>query len=136
MLVLQIVLDTNIPILIMTSSFSLESEIERLVPQHHSIVFLSVCVTELDLISKKSSKLAKQVAFAKKFVERYQIIEYDPQNIRYVDDKIVHYARENQPNCVVVTNDKELRKKLRELKIPVIFIRAKGHLELRGSILE
>jgi len=133
-LVVQIVLDTNIPILVLTSSFSLESEIDRLIPQKHSIIFLSACVTELDFISKKSAKLAKQAAFARKFIERYKIVEFDPQNIRYVDDKIVHYAKENRPNCVVVTNDKELRQKLREIEIPVIFIRTRGHLELLGSV--
>lgn len=132
---LQIVLDTNIPMLAIESSFRLQSELERLVPQKHTIVFLSCCMDELNLIAKKSQKLAKQTAFALKFVERFQIVDFDPKNIRYVDDKIVQYAIENNPYCIVVTNDKELRHTLRKNEIPVIFIRTKSHLELYGSIL-
>ncbi|MHA1156097.1 MAG: type II toxin-antitoxin system VapC family toxin [Candidatus Heimdallarchaeota archaeon] len=132
---LQIVLDTNIPILIMESKFNLQSELERLVPQKHTIVFLSCCIDELNLIAKKTPKLAKQTAFALKYLERFQIIEYNPKNIRFVDDRIIQYAIENNPFCVVVTNDKELRLKLRKKEIPVIFIRTKSHLELFGSIL-
>lgn len=132
---LQIVLDTNIPILIMESKFNLQSELERLVPQKHTIVFLSCCIDELNLISKKTPKLAKQTAFALKFLERFQIIDFNPKNIRSVDDKIIQYAIENNPFCVVVTNDKELRHKLRNKSIPVIFIRTRSHLELHGTIL-
>jgi len=94
---LQIVLDTNIPILIMESKFNLQSELERLVPQKHTIVFLSCCIDELNLIAKKTPKLAKQTAFALKYLERFQIIEYNPKNIRFVDDRIIQYAIENNP---------------------------------------
>ena len=132
---LQIVLDTNIPILIMESKFNLQSELERLVPQKHTIVFLSCCIDELNLIAKKTPKLAKQTTFALKYLERFQTIDYNPQNIRYVDDKVIQYAIENRPLCVVVTNDRELRHKLRNNEIPVIFIRTRSHLELLGTIL-
>ncbi len=119
----------------MESKFNLQSALERLVPQKHSIVFLSCYIDELNLIAKKTPKLAKQTAFALKFLERFQVIEYNPKNIRFVDDRIIQYAVDNNPFCIVVTNDKELRIKLRKKEIPVIFIRTKSHLELFGSII-
>ena len=119
----------------MDSNFNLESEIVRLVPQKHTIVFLSCCIDELNLIAKKTPKLAKQSSFALKFVSRFQIIDFNPKNIRHVDDKIVQYAIESNPYCIVATNDRELRHKLRKNEIPVIFIRTRSHLELFGTIL-
>ncbi len=119
----------------MDSKFNLQSELERLVPQKHTIIFLSCCIDELNRLSKRTPKLARQTAFALKFLERFQIIEYSPKNIRFVDDRIIQYAIENKPFCIVVTNDRELRYKLRKNEIPVIFIRTKSHLELFGSIL-
>ena len=48
-----------------------------------------------------------------------------------VDDKIVRRAEEF--NAVVVTNDKALRKKLLDKRIPVVVLRSRSRLELIGK---
>lgn len=89
---------------------------------------------ELDYLSKRNYKLSREVSFARKLIEKFVIIDYDPENIKFVDDKIVQFAIDNKHNCVVVTNDNELKKKLNKNEIPVIFIRKKKYLELIGKV--
>jgi len=48
-----------------------------------------------------------------------------------VDDKIVRRAEEF--NAIVVTNDKALRKKLLDKRIPVVVLRSRSRLELIGK---
>ncbi|NIU39058.1 hypothetical protein GWN65_03535, partial [Candidatus Bathyarchaeota archaeon] len=36
--------------------------------------------------------------------------------------------------CPVATNDRELRKRLRNLGVPVIFLRQRHRLELEGAV--
>ncbi len=49
-----------------------------------------------------------------------------------VDDVILRVASENK--LPVATNDSELRKKLRERGIPVIYLREKSKLEVEGAV--
>jgi len=129
-----VLLDTNIPLLLSKNTFHLSSEIERLIPQKHSIIFLSASMKELDYLSERNNKLSREISFARALVEKFELIVYDPENIKFVDDKIVQFAIENKQNCVVVTNDNELKKKLIKNEIPIIFIRKKKYLELIGKI--
>ena len=132
---LQVIIDSNILLLATEGCFNLHSEIERLIPQKHRLIFLSSCQDELNLVAKKSAKLAKRVKLAKEIGSKLEIIDYENESQRFVDDKIIDYAISNQP-CVVATNDNELKKKVRKHMIPVIFVKTKSHLELLGTILE
>ncbi len=49
-----------------------------------------------------------------------------------IDDLIVRLAREWR--CPVATNDARLRKRLRSLGLPVIYLRGLGKLELEGEV--
>ena len=60
-----------------------------------------------------------------KLVENYDTIDTDE---RYGDDSLVELAK--KMNGVVVTNDKELRRRLKTLSLSVIFLRAKKTLVL------
>ncbi|MHA1126608.1 MAG: type II toxin-antitoxin system VapC family toxin [Candidatus Heimdallarchaeota archaeon] len=130
---LQIIIDSNILLLTAEGRFNLHAEIERLVPQKHRLIFLISCVEELDLVAKKSRKLASRVRLAKEITTKLEIIDDENKSQKFVDDKILEYASANQP-CVVVTNDKELKMKVRKQQIPVIFVKTKSHLELLGTI--
>ena len=124
---LSIVLDTNILLLASEGKFNITSEIERLVPQKHEIVFLSACLKELEFLAEKP-KMSRKILFAKKLLESLQIVEFDLTDDITIDDKIIQYAIENKSQCVIVTNDNELKKRLLEHNIAVIFIRSKSHL--------
>ena len=130
---LQIIIDSNILLLTAEGQFNLHAEIERLVPQKHRLIFLASCVEELDLVAKKSRKLASSVKLAKEIGSKLEIIDDNNTSQKFVDDKILEYAIANQP-CVVATNDKELKRKVRKQQIPVIFVKTKSHLELLGTV--
>ena len=130
---LLIVLDTNILLLVSEGKFNLTTEVERLVPQKHEMVYLSACLTELDYLARKP-RMIRKVQFARKLLETVRIIDYDPNDEITIDEKILRYALENRTHCMVVTNDIELKNLLLNNKIPVLFIRSKNHLELVGTI--
>ena len=56
-------------------------------------------------------------------------VEQEPNETK--DDVIVRMAREWK--CPVATNDQKLRKKLRDIGIPVIYLRQKNRLEVDGE---
>ncbi|MBK5114400.1 MAG: hypothetical protein KGD59_15275 [Candidatus Heimdallarchaeota archaeon] len=130
---LFIVLDTNILLLASEGKFNITSEIERIVPQKHEVVFLSACLKELEYLTERP-KMSRKILFAKKMLKSLQIVDFDVSDDITVDDKIVQYAIENKSQCVVVTNDFELKNRLLEQNIAVIFIRSKTHLELIGTL--
>ena len=131
---LQVVLDTNIIIFASEGNFNLSFEIERLIPQKHEIIFLSACMNEFDYLINKQPKMKRHKKFASKLLETIQLVDYNPIDIKTVDEKIIHYAKLNAPNCIVVTNDNHLKKLLREENIPVIFVKTYNHLELLGNL--
>jgi rRNA-processing protein FCF1 len=49
-----------------------------------------------------------------------------------VDDAIVEVA--SKWRMPVFTNDSQLRKRLRDISVPVIYVRQKSHLEIEGMI--
>ncbi|MCK5044943.1 MAG: hypothetical protein KAS22_00090 [Candidatus Heimdallarchaeota archaeon] len=130
---LYVVLDTNILLLASEGKFNVTREIERIVPQKHEVVYLSVCLKELEFLAEKP-KMARKILFAKKLLESLKIIEFDLIDDIPIDDKIIQYAIRNKSQCVIVTNDNELKKRLLEHSIAVIFIRSKSHLELVGTL--
>lgn len=132
-LTLYIVLDTNILLLASEGKFNITKEIERIVPQKHEVVFLSACLKELEFLAEKP-KMSRKILFARKLLESLQIVEFDLTDDITIDDKIVEYALENRSQCVIVTNDIELKKRLLEQNIAVIFIRKRNHFELVGTL--
>ena len=59
---LYVVLDTNILLLASDGKFNVTSEIERIVPQKHEVVYLSACMKELEYIAEKP-KLYRKILF-------------------------------------------------------------------------
>lgn len=130
---LYVVLDTNILLLASEGKFNVTREIERIVPQKHEVVFLSACLKELEFLAERP-KMSRKILFAKKLLESLKIIEFELTDDIPIDDKIVQFAIENKSQCVIATNDNELKKRLLEHSIAVIFIRSKSHLELVGTL--
>ena len=130
---LYVVLDTNILLLASEGKFNVTREIERIVPQKHEVVYLSACLKELEFLAEKP-KMVRKILFAKKLLESLKIIEFDLTDDIPIDDKIVQFAIKNKSQCVIVTNDNELKKRLLEHSIAVIFIRSKSHFELVGTL--
>jgi rRNA-processing protein FCF1 len=66
-----------------------------------------------------------------KIAEKCKLIKLDEKIAgSSPDDAIFKVAREWK--SPVFTNDRELRKRLRNINVPVIYVRQKSHLEIEG----
>jgi rRNA-processing protein FCF1 len=106
-------------------SIDLEKELTRLLGSYHLIVPKSI-VEELEVLSKnaKGSKKTKAKA-SLKLIEKFDTIN---SNEKRGDDSILDVAKKT--NGIVVTNDRELKNRLKELALSVIFLRAKKKLAI------
>ena len=76
--------------------------------------------------------MRKNASFALKLADKCKYFEVDAPRSALVDDVIVKIAEEW--NAPVFTNDKQLRKRLRDISMPVIYVRQKSRLEIDGMI--
>ena len=75
----------------------------------------------------------REIDFALDLVERCEILDEDRGSGETVDDFIVRIAL--QKGFPVATNDSELRQRLRESGVPVVYLRQRAFLEIDGTIL-
>jgi len=84
------------------------------------------------MAKKGSSKMRQQVSIALKLTEKCHIVDIERKVNETHDDVIARVASEWK--CPVATNDGELRKRLRHINVPVIYLRQKSHLEMEGGM--
>ena len=113
----EVVLDTNALIMPFQFNINLDEEIERLVPNPDIYVPSSV-TGELKKLKRKDA-----LSLASK---------YNEVKVRKKGDRGVIEAVEKL-DAVLVTNDKELKKKIRKKGYKVLFLRSKSYLELLGE---
>ena len=119
---IKVLLDTNVLMMPFEININLERELDRLLGAYEILVPSSV-INELKKLSKKNKAASLALTLAK----RYAVINTSKEG----DLSIIHLAKELK--AVVVTNDKILRKILRNEDIPLIFLRGKDHLIYEGK---
>ena len=119
---IKVILDTNALMMPFEININLERELDRLLGAYEILVPSSI-VDELKKLSEKDKAASSALTLA----ERYNIINTSKKG----DFSIVHLAKELK--AVVVTNDKILRKILRNEGIQLIFLRGKDHLIYEGK---
>ena len=108
-------------------------ELTQLLNGRFEPIVLSATVRELQKLSRsKSTKIRKQADIALKFAEQCRVHDASEEKHESHDDVIVRIAK--TIGCIVATNDKTLRKRLRNLKVPVIFLRQKTKLDAIGAL--
>jgi len=83
-------------------------------------------------MERGAPKLRKQAEMALKLAEKCLLINVDRKPGETNDDVIIRVAE--QRKCLVATNDSALRRRLRDISIPVVYVRQKSRLELEGSL--
>jgi len=129
----KIILDTNF--LFVPSQFHLDifEELNRLLRQRVEPLILSSTLGELQkLAESRSVKKSKQAMLGLKLAERCRVVEVKRRSSESNDDIILRTAADMR--CLVATNDRELRKKLRKIGVPVVFLRRKSILAVDGSV--
>lgn len=126
---MNVVLDTNA--LMMPAQFNVDlfEGLRELMGSFTALVPAEV-VYELRGLSAGNSKKSVAAKFGLTLVEHCRILPEMEDDIP-VDDKVVKAAREF--NAVVVTNDRILKEKLLELRVPVVVLRSRSRLELIGK---
>ncbi|MFP3871506.1 MAG: DUF120 domain-containing protein [Candidatus Natronoplasma sp.] len=115
----SIILDTNALLMPFQFSLNIDREIERLFGDVSSKVYVpSSVIRELKGLGKKG---------ALKLSEKYKKIDVEKRG----DDGVLEAAERLEG--VIVTNDKELKKRALKKKIPVAYLRSRSHLELAGE---
>ncbi len=126
--------DTNF--LLVPGQFGVDviSELHRILDVRFKIAVPDVVLRELDFVERKSrGRDLLAVRMAKKLAERFETVKVGEFGKRPTDDQIFDFAAKNE-RVIVCTNDKDLRRRLRERGIPVVYLRSKKVLELEGML--
>jgi len=130
---LKIILDSNF--LFIPSQFKIDifEQLMNLLNQRFEPVLLSSTHQELQSMAKKGSpKRRKQASLALELAKECRLVNIEKEAEETNDDVILRIAA--QWKSPVATNDRELRRKLRNQDIPVIFLRGKSRLEFEGAL--
>ena len=130
---LKVILDSNALFVPIEFKIDIFREVERLLNRHVDLVLLSTVKRELELLATKDSpKIRRQASFALKFAEKCKYIPIGEDRKEQTDDIIINVAK--AWNSPVFTNDRLLRRRLRDIRVPVIYVRQKSRLEIDGLI--
>ena len=128
----RIILDSNA--LFVPTQFKIDifQELKTLLNRNFELILLKPIRQELERLAKQgSSQKRKEASYALKLAEKCSTVDVKADTAS-PDDIILRTAKEW--NCPVFTNDSELRKKLRNINVPVIYVRQKSRLEIDGRL--
>ena len=119
-----VILDSSAILMFFEFSVDWEKELDRLLGGYHLVIPTAV-VQELQILATRGTIGKKKAAAALKLIEKYDTIDQEADT---VDETLMIIADKTQG--IVVTNDTELRKRLKNRGFPVIFLRGKKKLAL------
>ena len=130
---LKVILDSNAFFIPLEFRIDIFVEVERLLNRRIDFVLLSPVKRELEVLSAKDSpKIRRQAFFALKISEKCMYVPVEEDEKITTDDAIIKVAE--AWNCPVLTNDSQLRRRLRDISVPVIYLRQKSLLVIDGLI--
>ena len=130
---IKVILDANFFFIPIQFNLDIFDELTKILNKRFRPIVLSSTVKELQGLTESTSlKTRKQAINALKLIEKCQFVSIKKIPNETFDDVIVRISAEWK--CPVATNDRNLRKKLRQQGVPVIYMRQKKRLELDGSV--
>jgi rRNA-processing protein FCF1 len=132
-LTVKVILDSNF--LFIPSQFQIDvfEGLMTLLNQKFEPILLSPTHKELQKIAERGPpKMRQHASLALRLAEKCHIVEVEQVFMETPDDVITRVAAEWR--CPVATNDRVLRKRLRNKNVPIIYLRKRSHLEIEGSI--
>jgi uncharacterized protein len=128
----EVIVDSNALFAPLQFKIDVFCELERLLNRRFELILLSPVKRELETLALEGSPKTRRMAtFALKLAEKCKYVEVN-SSTKMVDDVIVETAAEWR--TPVFTNDSQLRKRLRDISVPVIYLRQKSRLEIDGMI--
>ncbi|MBX5320669.1 MAG: DNA-binding protein [Candidatus Bathyarchaeota archaeon] len=130
---LRVILDSNALFVPLQFKIDVFEELKTLLNRNLELVLLQPIKEELEKMAKKGApKMRKEANYALKLAEKCTLIKLEGMFAGSPDDAIVKVAGEWK--CPVFTNDKALRRRLRDISVPVIYVRQKSRLEIDGRV--
>ena len=130
---LKVIVDSNALFIPLQFKIDIFNELTRVLNRNFDLVLLSPVKRELEMLAEKSSpKTRKNAVFALTLAEKCKYVKVPEKPKELTDDAIVRIAM--QWKAPVFTNDKLLKKRLRDISLPVIYLREKSRLEIDGMI--
>jgi rRNA-processing protein FCF1 len=118
-----VILDSSAILMFFEFSVDWKKELDRLLDGYHLVVPTAV-VQELQILTTRNAG-QKKAAAALKLIAKYDTIDQEADT---ADEALMKIAEKTQG--IVVTNDTELRERLKNRGFPVIFLRGKKKLVL------
>jgi uncharacterized protein len=130
---LKVLVDSNALFVPLQFKIDIFTDLERLLNRHVELVLISPVKHELEMLTQKSSpKIRKNATFALSLAKKCKYVKVVEKQKEQTDEAIVRVAQAWK--VPVFTNDKLLKKKLRDISMPVIYVREKSRLEIDGLI--
>ncbi|MGA2385957.1 MAG: PIN domain-containing protein [Candidatus Bathyarchaeia archaeon] len=130
---LKVILDSNAFFVPLKLKIDIFEETRRLLNRNLDFVLLSPVKHELELLAAKDSpKIRREAMYALKLAEKCRLVAVENSEKLSTDDVIVKVAK--AWNSPVFTNDRQLRRRLRDISVPVVYVRQKSRLEIDGLI--
>lgn len=120
-----VLLDANFLMSIEEFKIDIFSELNRLLDFKYSLVTLKPVVNELKRMAKGKGRKGRAARVSLDLLGKIRVID---TKIQEADKAILEFAKEK--NAFVCTNDRKLRKELKEIGIKVIYLRGKNHLKI------
>jgi rRNA-processing protein FCF1 len=129
----KVILDSNALFVPFQFKIDIFDCLEQLLERNLELILLSPIKRELETLAKKGSpKMRKNASYALNIAEKCRYVEVNAPASMLTDDVIVKIAEEWK--TPVFTNDRQLKKRLRDISVPVIYVRQKSRLEIDGMI--
>ena len=130
---LRIILDSNAFFAPIYFKIDIFRELKVLLNRNFEMILISPIKQELEILAEKnSSKNSKNASFALKLASECKYVEVKIPKGVLIDDIIIKKAKDWK--AIVFTNDRELKERLRNISVPVIYVRQKSFLAIDGMI--
>ncbi|MEM3705200.1 MAG: nucleotide-binding protein [Candidatus Bathyarchaeia archaeon] len=128
----KVILDSNALFVPLQFKIDIFEELRSLLKANIEPILLSSVRQELEKLTEHGApSMRKKAAYALQLAEKCRLIETS-ENFASPDDAIVGFA--GKWKTPVFTNDRMLRRRLRDISVPVIYVRQKSRLEIDGRI--
>jgi rRNA-processing protein FCF1 len=129
---IRIVLDSNALFVPFRFKIDIFEELKTLLNRNFELVLLKPVQGELERLAREGSpQVRKDASYALTLAEKCRKVSVREDQAS-TDDVILQTAK--KWNWPVFTNDAELRKKLRNINVPVIYVRQKSRLQIDGRL--
>jgi uncharacterized protein len=129
---LKVILDSNALFVPLEFKIDIFEELKRLLNRNVEFILLSSVKHELELLAAKdATKIRRQADYALRLAEKCKFVAVEARE-EQTDDSIVRIAK--SWNAPVFTNDRQLKGRLRDISVPVIYVRQKTRLVIDGLI--